>query len=133
MGQKYRLAAIETDETDISLDKHISEENSADRTIKNEGEYSNNPTKIEEKETNYMHENDDETTSPSYNVSYVSQGNGSSENVEDNDTNKNNIAREHDLYWIQSLGLWGCKYCDLRLDKFGMQNTPCNRNKKAKC
>jgi hypothetical protein len=43
-----------------------------------------------------------------------------------------NITKEHDLYWIQSLALWGCKYCDLRLDKFGMQNTPCKRNKKAK-
>jgi hypothetical protein len=48
-----------------------------------------NPTKIEEKGTNYMHENDDETSNPSYNVSHVSQAsqvsqdNGSSENVED--------------------------------------------------
>jgi hypothetical protein len=49
-----------------------------------------------------------------------------------NNESNDNDTREHDLYWIQSLGLWGCKYCDLRLDKFGMQNTLCKRNKKAK-
>jgi hypothetical protein len=39
---------------------------------------------------------------------------------------------EHVLYWIESIGLWGCKYCNLRLDKFGMENTSCKGNKKAK-
>ena len=37
---------------------------------------------------------------------------------------------EHDPYWIESIGLWGCKNCNLKTDKFGMKNVACKRYKK---
>jgi hypothetical protein len=43
---------------------------------------------------------------------------------------QDDTASEHDLYW--SDGLWGCKRCNLRSHKFGMQNTACKGNKRAK-
>jgi hypothetical protein len=54
----------------------------------------------------------------------------------ENSFNQNDYSTEesstikHDLYWIQSAGLWGCKNCNLKADKFGMQNVPCTRSKK---
>jgi hypothetical protein len=39
---------------------------------------------------------------------------------------------EHDLYWIESMSLWGCKHCSLKADKFGMENTPCKGNNKKR-
>jgi hypothetical protein len=65
LKQKYRIKlgnnqpetdeTDETLETDVSLDKHMSEQNSNDKTLKNEEEKSNNSIKDEEKEENYMH------------------------------------------------------------------------------
>ena len=45
---------------------------------------------------------------------------------------ESSIIVEHELYWIESMGLWGCKHCSLKADKFGMENTPCKGNKRAK-
>ena len=48
------------------------------------------------------------------------------------DLEDSSIIVEHDLYWIGSLGLWGCNHCSLKADKFGMKNTPCKENKKKR-
>jgi hypothetical protein len=48
------------------------------------------------------------------------------------DLEDSSTIAEHDLYWIESLGLWGCNICSLKADKFGMENTPCKRNKKRR-
>jgi hypothetical protein len=63
MKQKYRINSKnksetdESDETDISLDKHMSEQNSNKKTTEKEEENPNNSIKNEENEANYNHEN----------------------------------------------------------------------------
>jgi hypothetical protein len=97
MKEKYGITIgnnqPETDETDVSLDSHMSEQNSDDEPLNNEEETSNNSIKHDEKEENYMQQNDHESAYTPDNVSqasHVSHENTTSEKTENN---------HPDAYW----------------------------------
>jgi hypothetical protein len=102
MKQKYvtnikdKSETDSTDETDVGLDRHLSEQNNDAKNSKNEQGNTNNSSKTEENDRNYTPQNADEVSPSSDNPSHVSNvsATSSSEKTENNDT-----GSDPDAYW----------------------------------